>query len=60
MLATGSQRPLIDIPPGIAYFNTAYNPPLLNPENCGGIRSTWIAAPRLAKERTADMKPTLE
>ena len=23
MLTTGSQRPLFDIPPGIAYFNTA-------------------------------------
>jgi hypothetical protein len=30
MLAIGSQRPLFDIPPGIAYFNTAYNSPLLN------------------------------
>jgi len=30
MLTIGSQRPLFDIPPGIAYFNTAYNSPLLN------------------------------
>jgi len=30
MLATGSQRPLFDIPSGVAYFNTAYNAPLLN------------------------------
>lgn len=30
MLALGSQRPLFDIPPGIAYFNIAYNAPLLN------------------------------
>jgi len=30
MLKTGSQRSLFDIPPGIAYFNTAYNAPLLN------------------------------
>lgn len=30
MLPTGSQRALFDIPPGIAYFNTAYNGPLLN------------------------------
>ena len=30
MFPTGSQRPLFDIPPGVAYFNTAYNGPLLN------------------------------
>jgi selenocysteine lyase/cysteine desulfurase len=30
MLTIGSQRSLFDIPPGIAYFNTAYNAPLLN------------------------------
>jgi len=30
MLTIGSQRPLFDIPAGIAYFNTAYNSPLLN------------------------------
>lgn len=30
MLALGSQRPLFDIPSGVAYFNTAYNAPLLN------------------------------
>jgi len=30
MLAIGSQRHLFDIPPGVAYFNTAYNSPLLN------------------------------
>jgi selenocysteine lyase/cysteine desulfurase len=30
MLTIGSQRPLFDVPPGIAYFNTAYNAPLLN------------------------------
>ena len=30
MLPIGSQRPLFDIPPGIAYFNTAYGSPLLN------------------------------
>jgi hypothetical protein len=29
MLPTGSQRELFDIPPGMAYFNTAYNGPLL-------------------------------
>jgi selenocysteine lyase/cysteine desulfurase len=30
MLTIGSQRHLFDIPSGIAYFNTAYNSPLLN------------------------------
>src|SRR5512144_1805300 len=30
MLTLGSQRPLFDIPDGVAYFNTAYNSPLLN------------------------------
>jgi selenocysteine lyase/cysteine desulfurase len=30
MLTVGSQRHLFDIPAGIAYFNTAYNSPLLN------------------------------
>jgi selenocysteine lyase/cysteine desulfurase len=30
MLTLGTQRPLFDIPEGIAYFNTAYNAPLLN------------------------------
>jgi selenocysteine lyase/cysteine desulfurase len=30
MLTIGSQRRLFDIPAGIAYFNTAYNSPLLN------------------------------
>lgn len=30
MLTIGSQRHLFDIPPGVAYFNTAYNSPLLN------------------------------
>jgi len=30
MLTIGSQRSLFDIPAGIAYFNTAYNSPLLN------------------------------
>ena len=30
MYALGSQRPLFDIPQGVAYFNTAYNGPLLN------------------------------
>src|SRR5262249_44743156 len=30
MLTIGSERPLFDIPEGIAYFNTAYNSPLLN------------------------------
>ncbi|HEX5379536.1 MAG TPA: aminotransferase class V-fold PLP-dependent enzyme [Phenylobacterium sp.] len=30
MLAFGSQRALFDIPSGVAYFNTAYNAPLLN------------------------------
>jgi selenocysteine lyase/cysteine desulfurase len=30
MLTVGSERPLFDIPAGIAYFNTAYNSPLLN------------------------------
>ena len=30
MLTIGSQRHLFDIPAGIAYFNTAYNSPLLN------------------------------
>lgn len=30
MIQIGSQRPLFDIPQGIAYFNTAYNAPLLN------------------------------
>ncbi|MBS0297040.1 MAG: aminotransferase class V-fold PLP-dependent enzyme [Proteobacteria bacterium] len=30
MYALGSQRPLFDIPDGVAYFNTAYNGPLLN------------------------------
>lgn len=29
-LAIGSQRSLFDIPHGVAYFNTAYNAPLLN------------------------------
>lgn len=29
-LALGSQRSLFDIPAGVAYFNTAYNSPLLN------------------------------
>ena len=30
MLSLGSQRHLFDIPSGVAYFNTAYNSPLLN------------------------------
>jgi selenocysteine lyase/cysteine desulfurase len=30
MLTIGSQRPLFDVPAGVAYFNTAYNSPLLN------------------------------
>jgi selenocysteine lyase/cysteine desulfurase len=30
MFPPGSQRPLFDIPEGVAYFNTAYNGPLLN------------------------------
>jgi selenocysteine lyase/cysteine desulfurase len=30
LLTIGSQRPLFDIPAGIAYFNTSYNAPLLN------------------------------
>jgi len=30
MYALGSQRSLFDIPQGVAYFNTAYNGPLLN------------------------------
>lgn len=30
MFTPGSQRPLFDIPEGVAYFNTAYNGPLLN------------------------------
>ncbi len=30
MLTMGSERHLFDIPEGIAYFNTAYNAPLLN------------------------------
>jgi selenocysteine lyase/cysteine desulfurase len=30
MLAIGSQRALFDVPAGIAYFNTAFNAPLLN------------------------------
>jgi len=30
MFAIGSQRGLFDIPEGVAYFNTAYNGPLLN------------------------------
>src|SRR5262249_39160366 len=30
MLTIGSQRHLFDIPSGVAYFNTAYNSPLLN------------------------------
>jgi selenocysteine lyase/cysteine desulfurase len=30
MLALGSQRALFDVPSGVAYFNTAYNSPLLN------------------------------
>jgi selenocysteine lyase/cysteine desulfurase len=30
MLAIGSQRALFDVPSGVAYFNTAYNSPLLN------------------------------
>jgi len=29
-LPIGSQRSLFDVPPGIAYFNTAYNAPQLN------------------------------
>jgi len=30
MLPIGSQRPLFDVPDDVAYFNTAYNSPLLN------------------------------
>jgi selenocysteine lyase/cysteine desulfurase len=30
VLSIGSQRHLFDVPPGIAYFNTSYNAPLLN------------------------------
>lgn len=30
MFELGSQRPLFDVPAGFAYFNTAYNSPLLN------------------------------
>jgi selenocysteine lyase/cysteine desulfurase len=30
MLTIGTERPLFDIPAGIAYFNTAYSAPLLN------------------------------
>ena len=39
MLTIGSQRPLFDIPAGIAYFNTAYNSPLLN-----SSRATLVTA----------------
>jgi selenocysteine lyase/cysteine desulfurase len=39
MLAIGSQRPLFDIPSGVAYFNTAYMSPLLN-----GARDRLVAA----------------
>src|SRR5690349_19125129 len=30
MIDIGPQRVLFDVPPGVAYFNTAYNAPLLN------------------------------
>jgi selenocysteine lyase/cysteine desulfurase len=48
VLAPGSQRPLFDIPPGIAYFNTAYNSPLLNAAHAalvagaGSKRHPWL------------------
>ena len=47
-IAIGSQRALFDIPPGIAYFNTAYNAPLLNAsrarlvEGAGAKSHPWL------------------
>ena len=40
MLTIGSQRPLFDIPAGIAYFNTAYNSPLLNSSRAALVRAS--------------------
>jgi len=51
MLKIGSQRSLFDIPPGIAYFNTAYNAPLLN-----ASRDRLIAAAG-AKSRPWERSP---
>src|SRR5215468_551606 len=39
MLTIGTQRPLFDIPAGIAYFNTAYNAPLLNSSRTALVRA---------------------
>jgi selenocysteine lyase/cysteine desulfurase len=39
MLTIGSQRPLFDIPAGIAYFNTAYNSPLLSSSRTALVRA---------------------
>jgi selenocysteine lyase/cysteine desulfurase len=40
MLTIGSQRHLFDIPAGIAYFNTAYNSPLLNSSRTALVRAS--------------------
>jgi selenocysteine lyase/cysteine desulfurase len=39
MLTIGSERPLFDIPAGTAYFNTAYNSPLLNSSRTALVRA---------------------
>lgn len=50
-LPIGSQRSLFDVPPGIAYFNTAYNSPQLNESRarlvaCAASKSRpWEQAP---------------
>jgi hypothetical protein len=51
MLTIGSQRPLFDVPAGVAYFNTAYNSPLLNTS-----RAALVAAAQ-AKSRPWERPP---
>lgn len=52
MLAIGSQRTLFDVPEDVAYFNTAYNSPLLN-----ASRERLIAAAE-AKSRPWERTPS--
>src|SRR5262245_55920780 len=41
MLTIGSQRSLFDIPAGVAYFNTAYNSPLLNSSRTALVSASY-------------------
>lgn len=52
MLTLGSERAKFDVPPGIAYFNTAYNSPLLNASRDAHLAAA--AAKSRPWERTPD------